>query len=271
MRLPNRKPVVGIPASVRYLEAGMAFHGTGQQYHDVVTSHIGGLVFTIPSLEHTQNAVGLLDHVDGLLLTGSFSNVHPSAYAGVQRTDDGFFDELRDRNSLVLIREAINRGIPLLGICRGMQELNVALGGTLHQALSEVDGLLEHRSDPSLPLHEQFLAAHDISFLPDSSLRQLVGTPRVAVNSSHMQGIDRLGEGIKVDAVADDGTAEIITVPDAPALTIGVQFHPEWYTEQTPVYAAVVQLFRSAVHRYADARAVAATSFGGLSTASGST
>lgn len=254
MRPARRKPLVGIPASVRYMEGGLAFHGNGQQYHDVVTKHVDAHVFTIPSLVKPTNALGLLDLVDGLLLTGGTSNVHPSAYGCEEKTNEGFYDHLRDRNSIALVREAVARGLPVFGICRGLQELNVAFGGTLHQEHHLEPGMQDHRSDPSLPLAEQFRRAHEITITPGGIIAGLYAHSKVMVNSSHMQGIDRVADNLRVEAIADDGTVEIVSVADARGFALAVQFHPEWYTDKEPFYMALFQAFRESVHGYARSR-----------------
>ena len=244
------KPLIGIPASVRYIEHDMAFHGNGYQYHEAVNGYMDANVFTIPSLENTDNAVELLDHVDGVLLTGSFSNIHPEWYQEDRVVDGQLFDRLRDENSFRLIREAISRGIPMFGICRGSQEFNVAFGGSLIQELHRTNGCFDHRSDDSLPLEEHFLPAHEIDICPGGVLERLGFGRRVMVNSSHMQGIGRLADGLMVEAYADDGTIEAVSVADSPGWNLAVQFHPEWYIDETPFYAALFDDFRQAVQKF---------------------
>jgi len=243
------RPVVGIPASVRLLEFNMAFHGTAQQYLRAVRDHVGATVFTIPGLE-ADNALELLDQLDGVLLTGSFSNIHPSTYGEPVLTPAGFYDPPRDAVTLPLIREAIARGLPMFGICRGMQELNVAFGGSLYQALQEEPGKNDHRPDEELPLPEQFGPAHDIEILPGGVLASLVPDRRVAVSTAHMQGVDRVAPGLRVEALADDGVIEALSVEGARTFALGVQFHPEWDVPGNRLYSALFAAFREAVwHR----------------------
>ena len=246
----NRKPLVGIPASVRMLEIDMPFHGNGEQYHAAVCDHVGANVFTIPSLDDTGNALELLDHVDGILLTGSFSNIHPQAYEGTITAKGQLFDLARDRNSFGIIHESVRRGIPLFGICRGLQEFNVALGGSLHQEIHKVEGRFDHRSDENLALKEHFLPAHEIEIFPGGILAELGHGHRVMVNTSHTQGVDQLADGLFVEAVGDDGTIEAVSVEAAPGWTLAVQFHPEWYIQETPFYASLFASFRQAVIEY---------------------
>lgn len=248
------KPVVGIPASVRQLEHGMNFHGTGEQYLEAVIEQVDARVITIPSLNSTDNALGVLPTLDGLLLTGSFSNVHPSAYGDDCPAGPGFFDRQRDENTIRLIREAIASGLPLFGICRGLQELNVAYGGTLNQEHHLVPGMRDHRSDPTLKLPEQFRPAHDIAIEPGGVVSGLFPDQRVTVNTSHMQSVARVADRLRVEATADDGTVEIVSVRDAKSFALAVQFHPEWHTSDVPLYQALFRAFRTAVHEYNGSR-----------------
>jgi putative glutamine amidotransferase len=248
---PAAKPVVGIPASVRLLEFSMQFHGSAVQYLRAVREEVGASVFTIPALPDLDNALELLDLVDGIVLTGSFSNIHPSAYREPVTTSEGFYDEHRDAVTLPLIRAAIERGVPIFGICRGLQELNVATGGTLHQSLHQVRGKNDHRPDESLPLEEQFEPAHEIEILEGGVLASLIPERRVQVNTAHMQGVDRLGEGLQVEALSADGAVEALSVKQARAFAVGVQFHPEWGTRENPLYRGLFEAFRAAVWAHA--------------------
>lgn len=245
------KPVVGIPASVRLLEHAMQFHGTGYQYLRAVREEVGATVFTIPGLPDTGNAIELLDAVDGLLLTGSFSNVHPSAYGEPIATSEGFYDEQRDAVTLPLIRAALERSLPIFGICRGMQELNVALGGTLHQVLHEAPGKDDHRPDESLPLEAQFEPAHEIEIVPGGVLASLISDRRIVVNTAHMQGVNRVAGALRVEARSPDGAVEALSVTAARTFAVGVQFHPEWGTQGNGLYTALFAAFRAAVWAHA--------------------
>jgi putative glutamine amidotransferase len=262
MKVPMRRAfpraIVGIPASVRRIELGMAFHGSAEQYLRAVREEVGATAITIPGLSDLNNALEVLDLLDGVLLTGSFSNIHPSAYGESVTTAAGFYDEPRDSVTLPLIREAVRRGVPLFGICRGMQELNVAFGGSLFQQLHETEGNRDHRSDPNLPLDAQFEPAHEIDIRPCGVLAGLVGAGRAVVNSSHMQGVNRIGDGLFVEAQADDGVIEALSVNGARAFAVGVQFHPEWGARENPLYRALFQAFAAAVAKRAAGRAGAA-------------
>jgi putative glutamine amidotransferase len=249
----RRKPLVGIPASVRLLEHAMEFHGTANQYLRAVREDVGATVFTIPGLPDMANALELLDTLDGVLLTGSFSNIHPSAYGADIATAEGFYDQKRDAVTLPLIRAALERAVPIFGICRGMQELNVALGGTLHQMLHEAPGKADHRPDESLPLEEQFGPAHEIDIMPGGVLESLINERRIVVNTAHAQGINRVAETLCVEAVSGDGAVEALSVKTAGAFAVGVQFHPEWGTRDNALYQALFAAFRDAVWTHAKA------------------
>jgi putative glutamine amidotransferase len=249
----RRKPLVGIPASVRLLEHAMEFHGTAGQYLRAVREDVGATVFTIPGLSDTANAIELLDSVNGVLLTGSFSNIHPSTYGEAVATAEGFYDQKRDAVTLPLIRAALERAVPIFGICRGMQELNVALGGTLHQMLHDAPGKADHRADENLALEAQFEPAHEIEILTGGVLDSLIGARRVAVNTAHAQGVNRVAETLRIEAVSNDGTVEALSVKSARTFAVGVQFHPEWGTADNVLYKALFAAFRAAVWMHANA------------------
>lgn len=248
------KPLVGIPASVRHIEMDIVFHGNAEQYYDAVVSHTGASCCTIPSLEHIDNALSVVDHLDGILLTGGSSNIHPSSYGVSEVTDFRFFDPLRDNSSFAIIRKALDEGIPLFGICRGLQELNVALGGTLHQSLEKIPGRMNHRSDETAALPEQFHPSHEITIHPGGVLASLVKEDSVVTNSAHMQGIDRLADGLRVEATAEDETIEAVSVEHASGFALAVQFHPEWYVSKTPFYKSLFDAFSAAVVEFAQTR-----------------
>ncbi len=241
------RPLVGIPASVRSLELNMLFHGTAEQYLRAVRESVGASVVTIPALEDADNGLELLERVDGILLTGSFSDIHPSAYGEPVRNPRSIFDSQRDALTLPLVRSALARAVPVFGICRGLQEINVALGGSLHQNVHDVRGRDDHRSDSALPLAEQFGPAHDIEIRPGGLLATLVAEKHFTVNTSHVQAVNRLASELRVDAVSADGTIEALSLKAGSAFMVGVQFHPEWGTAEHELYAALFSAFRRAV------------------------
>ncbi|MFL5280721.1 MAG: gamma-glutamyl-gamma-aminobutyrate hydrolase family protein, partial [Rhodopila sp.] len=181
---------------------------TPARYAEAVLEATGALPMMIPPLG--ERMLAAFDHIDGLLISGSPSNVHPSHYNGGESETPTLHDLARDHTTLPLIRAAIARGIPLLAICRGIQELNVALGGTLFQRVHIQDGRHDHRSGGG-PLEVRYGVKHPIAVT--GSLAEILGTGSITVNSLHGQAIDRLADGLVVEAVAPDGTIEAVTMP----------------------------------------------------------
>jgi len=182
----------------------------------------------IPVLESPLDITEILRRVDGIFFTGSPSNVEPKHYAGPDSVPGTLHDPHRDATTLSLIPRAVASGVPVFGVCRGFQEMNVAMGGTLHQRVQEVAGFADHREDKDQPLEAQYAPVHDVVLEPGSLLRRLAGTDRVRVNSLHAQGVDRLGPDLAVEARAPDGLIEAFSVRSAPAFALAVQWHPEW-------------------------------------------
>ncbi len=222
-----RHPVIGLPADRRMI-GRHPFHAVGEKYIRAVVQAAGAIPFLIPALGEALDLDEILAHVDGILFTGSPSNVEPHRYEGPASAPGTLHDPDRDATTLPLIPKAVASGVPVLGICRGFQEMNVAFGGTLHQKVHEVTGLLDHRDDESLPLEEQYGPAHEVILEPNGLLRRLAGTDRVRVNSLHSQGVDRLGSRLAVEARAPDGLIEAFRVKAAPRFAVAVQWHPEW-------------------------------------------
>ena len=195
-----------------------------------------------------------LDNIDGLLLTGSPSNVEPRHYRGTPSAPGTLHDPARDATTLPLIRKAVEAGVPVFGICRGFQEMNVAFGGTLHQKLHELPGKLDHRDDESQPLDVQYGPAHDVTLEPGGVLRTLAGADRIRVNSLHSQGIDRLGPELAVEARAPDGLIEAFRVRAAERFAVAVQWHPEWQVMSNPFSQALFAAFGAASSERARSR-----------------
>lgn len=251
--LPSRQPVVLVPACNRML-GQHPFHVAGQKYVDAVRL-AGALPLIVPSVEVDQIDT-LLDLADGVLLTGSPSNVHPSHY-GEEVYDQSLpLDPLRDDWTLPLIPRALARGIPLLAICRGFQEANVALGGSLHQAVQEVQGKQDHRAPAEAPAAVQYAPAHPIVVQPGGLLEPLFGAgAQLQVNSVHGQGVNRLADGLRVEALAPDGLVEAFSTlpsPAAPGFALCVQWHPEWLAADNPVSMTLLKAFGAACQDYRD-------------------
>lgn len=225
--MPPARPLIGIPACRRELPPHH-FHVAGEKYITAVAEAAGGVPVLVPALGAELDIDGLLERLDGLLLTGSPSNVEPHRYGGPPSDPGTVHDRHRDATTLPLIEAALGAGLPLFAICRGCQEVNVVFGGSLHQKVHEVAGLMDHREDPAQPLDVQYGPAHEVTFSPGGLLERLTGQRSATVNSAHGQGIERLGHGLVVEASTEDGLIEAFRVADAPAFNLAVQWHPEY-------------------------------------------
>lgn len=248
------RPVIGIPCCLRSLGAHPA-HLVVDKYIRAVAEGAGATVVLIPALgESLIDFETLLDGLDGVLLTGSHSNVEPIHYAGEPSAEGTLHDPARDATTLPLIGVALDKQVPLLGICRGFQELNVALGGTLHQQVQAVPGLMDHREDKTAPQEVQYGPAHAVTLIAGGWLRGwLAGADSAMVNSLHGQGLDRLAPGLVVEATAPDGLVEAVRVESAP-YALAVQWHPEWQFRQSPLSRALFTSFGAAARSRAAAR-----------------
>ena len=222
----------------------------GEKYLTAIVDGAGCLPLVIPALGDALELEVMLERLDGVLLTGSPSNVEPHHYEGEASAPGTMHDPHRDRTTLPLIPTIIDAGIPTLAICRGFQEMNVSFGGTLHQRVHEISGYLVHKENPEDPLDVQYGPSHDIGLIEGGLLNRITGETAATVNSVHSQGVDRLGPGLKVDAVAADGLIEAFTVLDAPGFTLGVQWHPEWKPLEDPVSKAIFREFGNACRAY---------------------
>jgi putative glutamine amidotransferase len=242
--LPSRQvPIVGVPACMRKVKERV-IHSVSDKYPSALIDAAGCLPILIPAVGSKLDLRGVLDRLDGLLLTGSPSNVHPSHYGGTASHPETLHDRERDATTLPLIREAIRRDLPILAICRGIQELNVALGGTLHQRVHELPGRLNHRSNKDSP-DGPYGPAHSVRLAPGGFLAQLAGTAEVVVNSLHSQGIDRPAPKLRVEAVAPDGQIEAVSLAGA-RFVVGVQWHPEYKVIENSLSRALFSAFARA-------------------------
>ena len=245
MKTNNRKPIVLLPADVKQI-GGQPFHAVGQKYILAVAQAADALPLLIPATSEHLDLDVLLASADGILFTGSPANVHPSHFGQDVYNPELPLDTARDALTLKLIRAAIEASVPVLAICRGFQELNVAYGGSLHQAVQEVADKHDHREPKDLPLEAQYAVSHSVSLVKNGQLATIVGAESMMVNSLHGQGIDRLGTGLTVEAQAPDGLTEAISVNNAGAFALGVQWHPEWQVLQNPDYLAIFKAFGDA-------------------------
>jgi putative glutamine amidotransferase len=225
----------------------------GEKYIDAVAAGAGATPVLVPALGSELDLSTLLSACDGLLLTGSASNVEPHHYGGPASSPGTLHDPNRDATTLPLIPRAVAAGLPVLAICRGFQEMNVAYGGTLHQRLHEVPGHLDHRDDETLPLEEQYGPAHEVLLEPGGVLREIAGSERLQVNSLHWQGVRELGDDLRVEARAPDGVIEAFRVADSPGFALGLQWHPEWQFEKNPFSRALFAAFGEASRQRASA------------------
>lgn len=257
------RPVVLISCSNEPFElagCGVLWHHVVfERYVDAVCAALDCTPLLLPTVGGVERARQYAELVDGVVLTGAASNIAPDAYGGALPEDPAKLDRKRDQTTLPLVGVAINIGLPLLGLCRGAQEINVALGGTLHQRVHEVPGRADHRAPRDRAFAERYLPAHRLHVCEGSWLARVLGARGVdihalSVNSLHEQAIDALGRGVVVEALAEDGTVEAIRVATADAFAVGVQWHAEWHLEQTPLHAAIFEEFGRACWAHLRAR-----------------
>lgn len=238
------KPLIGISCcSKPFGVYAMPNHAASDTYVRAVDRLVDGVPVLLPANGDAADISTLLARLDGIILTGSRSNVRPTFYGGSPHPEDVPEDVMRDAVTLPLIRAALGAGLPLLAICRGMQELNVAMGGTLHQRLQDLPGRLDHSTPMQPEKCVRHGKAHRVSLAPGGMLHRLAGTAAIAVNSLHNQGIDRLASGLVVEATAPDGTIEAVRAASGAGFALGVQWHPEYDFETDPVSAALFVAF----------------------------
>jgi len=254
MTFTSKSPLIGIPACVRDQD-GHPFHTVGEKYITGVALGAEGLPLLIPSLGDLFDMRDLVRRLDGLLVTGSPSNVAVSLYGGRPDRPDSPQDPKRDATTLPLIRAAVEDGLPLFCICRGIQELNVAFGGTLHTHVHEQPGASDHRAPKVEDMDVRYGPRHPVDLAPEGEIARIVGSRRIEVNSLHWQAIDRLAERLAVEGRAHDGVIEAVRVADARNFALGVQWHPEWKVLRNPVSTALFRAFGDAARRRAEQRA----------------
>ncbi|TFY99518.1 gamma-glutamyl-gamma-aminobutyrate hydrolase family protein [Ramlibacter rhizophilus] len=240
-----RKPLVWLPACHRHLELSDpgGYTVLADRYAEAVAEL--GLQPVLFPLAAAGDVDALLPLVDGVLLTGSPSNVEATHYGAAALPTD-LLDPRRDALTMRLVRAALAAGVPLFGVCRGLQEMNVALGGSLYQRVHAQPGMLDHREPEDEPLDVQFALRHEVRLTPGSAFAEWAGGTRAMVNSLHGQGIERLGTGLVAEAFAPDGLVEGVRHEDSRAFAVGVQWHPEWRHAITPFYARSFEAFARA-------------------------
>ena len=237
-------PRVGLPTDHKQIGAH-PFLAVGEKYVRAVVDGAGCLPLLVPTLDPVLPLRDVLAGLDGLLLTGAVSNIEPHHYSDESSYEGNLLDPRRDATNLPLIPLAIEMGVPVLAICRGFQEVNVAFGGTLYQKVHEQPGFMDHRENKDDPLDVQYGPAHGIALVPGGVLAGLAGDTRATVNSLHGQGVRRLGEGLVVEAQAPDGLVEAFR-HDGPAFMLAVQWHPEWKVRENAFDLATFRAFGDA-------------------------
>lgn len=245
------RPIVGIIGNMNLLNDEYPVHAGGTMNSAAVAQVAGCMPLLIPTDPRFVTVEELLNACDGFLLTGGRPNVHPEEYGEAATEAHGAFDRCRDAITLPLVRACVDRGQPFLGICRGFQEVNVALGGTLHPEIRDLPGRMNHRMPPDGTLEQKFALRHAVRFSDAGPFQRLFGASEVMTNTLHGQGIKTPGKRIVVDGWAPDGTAEALFVEGAPGFTLSVQWHPEWNATSDPVSRPLFEAFGAAVRAWA--------------------
>ena len=245
------RPVVGIIGNSYLLHDQYPVHAGGTMNSDAIADVSGCLPMLIPSDPRHVSVEELLEVCDGFLLTGGRPNVHPEEYGEPETDAHGTFDRARDAIVLPLVRACVERGQPFFGVCRGFQEVNVAMGGTLYPEIRDLPGRMNHRMPPDGTMEEKFELRHDVTFTDGGVFHGVMGGTIVRTNTLHGQGIKQPGARIVIDGYAEDGTPEAIYVQGAAGFTLAVQWHPEWNAADDPVSRPLFSAFGDAVRDWA--------------------
>jgi len=248
------RPVIGIIGNAYELNQRYPVHAGGTMNSAAVAEVAGALPLLIPSDPRLVAVADLMAVCDGFLLTGGRPNVHPSEYGEAETPAHGQFDRARDAVALPLVRACVACGQPVFGICRGFQEMNVAMGGTLHPEIRDLPGRMNHRMPPDAPLAEQFAPRHVVRLTEGGVFHRLLGATEVMTNTLHGQGISKAAARIVIEGRAEDGTPEAVHVAEAPGFALAVQWHPEWNASADPVSRALFAAFGAAAAAWAAAR-----------------
>jgi putative glutamine amidotransferase len=247
------KPVVGVIGNAQIVEKRFAAQLVGERNLRAVAEAADALPLMFAGTPDITDLHALLDAVDGILLTGARANVHPTRFGHEEHPKHEPYDHGRDALALALIETCVARGVPLFGICRGFQEMNVAFGGSLHPEIRELPGRMNHRMTrlengeihPDLTV--VFADRHDVRLTPGGVFAKLLGAETIRVNSLHGQGILDPGKRVVVEGVAEDGTVEAIRIADAPGFALGVQWHAEYEAHRNPVNRKLFEAFGAAL------------------------
>lgn len=241
--------MIGVVADYRVIDPH-GFHMAGDKYLRAVTQAMGALPVIVPAMAGEIDAHAVVSRLDGLMLTGSYSNIEPHHYGEENIESNPLRDPQRDTAAFALIHASIEQGLPVLGVCRGFQELNVALGGSLHQQVHEVPGLMDHRERKTDDLEKQYAPAHPVKLAQGGYLHRCAGEGEVLVNSLHTQGVNRLAPGFAVEAESADGLIEAYRLESEQQFLLAVQWHPEWKVMENAFYRSIFELFKQACEKY---------------------
>ncbi len=245
-----QKPVIGIIGNSHLINDQYLVQGAGRMNCAAVNEVCGAVPVILPSDPALVSVEDVMGACDGVLFTGGRPNVHPEEYGEAPTPAHGDFDRARDGLALPLIRALVAAGQPLLAVCRGFQEVNVAFGGTLDFEIRDLPGRDNHRMPPDGTLEEKFALRHAVTFRENGPFHRLMGAQEVMTNTLHGQGIREPGQRVIVDGHAPDGTAEAIYIDAAPGFALGVQWHPEWNAAQDPVSAKLFGAFGDAAREW---------------------
>ena len=253
-----RKPVVGISANFFLINDQYPAQAAGNMNIKAIAEVVGAVPVIIPSMPEYVTVDEIMQVCDGFLFTGGRPNVHPGEYGHEETEAHGEFDRGRDGVTLPLIRACVEAGQPVLGLCRGFQEFNVAMGGTLHPEIRDLPGRMNHRMPPDGTIEEKFALRHQVRLVEGSPFISIFGSNEVTVNSLHGQGIEEPGPRVHIDGYAPDGTAEAITIKEAPGFALAVQWHPEYKAATDPVSKPLFEAFGQALMAWKHGDALAA-------------
>ncbi|MDF2234502.1 gamma-glutamyl-gamma-aminobutyrate hydrolase family protein [Albimonas sp. CAU 1670] len=257
--MPGRasRPVIGVIANAFLINDTFPVSAAGEMNLHAVAKAAGCLPLVIPALPEAMSVPDLLDACDGFVFTGGRANVHPSHYGHDETEAHKPFDPKRDGVSLPLIRAAVDAGAPVLGICRGFQEMAVAFGATLHPEIRDLPGRMNHRMPPDGTVEEKFALRHKVEFREGGEFHRILGVTEAMTNTLHGQGVMETGPRVVIEGTAPDGTPEALSIRDAPGFALGAQWHVEWMAWESPVGQAVYRAFGDAARARAARRMAA--------------
>ncbi len=244
------RPIIGLIGNEQIVGGDYHVQGTGIINIRAVAEVVEGLPLMVPADPRFVDVPSLLNACDGFVLTGGRPNVHPKYYGEEATEAHGTFDQCRDLLVFDIVRAAVRRGQPVLGICRGFQEMNVAFGGSLYPEIRDLPGRMNHRMPPEGTIEEKFALRHDVTLIPGGVFAEILGQTRIRVNSLHGQGIKKPGPRVVIEGTASDSTPEALRIKDAPGFALAVQWHPEWNADRDPVSRPLFQAFGAAARAW---------------------